>query len=136
MLVRDAMTPHPRSANAETSVREVVRILAESDIRHLPIIRGSALVGIVSTRDLRAVVPSGVAYFGDPHEIQQILDQPVGELMNNTPISVNPGSELREAVDLMLGHKIGAVTVIEPGSQELVGIVTYVDALRVARPFL
>ena len=82
------------------------------------------------------MVPNGVAYFGDPHEIQQILDQPVGEVMNRAPISVNPGSELREAVDLMLDHKIGAVTVTEPDSQELVGIVTYVDVLRVARPFL
>jgi CBS domain-containing protein len=49
---------------------------------------------------------------------------------------VNPGDDLVEAIDLMIEHQIGAVPVVESGSTELVGIVSYVDALRAARELL
>jgi CBS domain-containing protein len=36
----------------------------------------------------------------------------------------------------MIDHRIGAIPVVEPGGRKLVGIVSYVDALRAARKLL
>ena len=49
---------------------------------------------------------------------------------------VTPGDDLVEAIDLMIEHRIGAVPVVDDGGTELVGIVSYVDALRAAREAL
>jgi acetoin utilization protein AcuB len=48
-------------------------------------------------------------------------------------VTVNPESDVAEVIDLMIEHKIGAVPVVEADSTRLVGIVSYVDALRAAR---
>ncbi|MEO6599081.1 MAG: CBS domain-containing protein [Polyangiaceae bacterium] len=130
------MSHHPLSATADTSVREVMRILFEKDIRHLPIVDGSSLIGIVSIRDLPAVVASGVCYFGDPHEVEHVLDQPVSNVMTSSVISVRPTSGLGAAVDLMLAHKVGALPVVGADGRTLIGILSYTDALRVVRPLL
>jgi CBS domain-containing protein len=41
-----------------------------------------------------------------------------------------------DAIDLMIEHRVGAVPVVQEGSTLLVGIVSYVDALRAARAIL
>jgi acetoin utilization protein AcuB len=136
MFVEEAMSHHPHSATAATSVRDAMRILFEKDIRHLPIVHGSALIGIVSMRDLPAVVATGIAYFGDPHEVEQLLDQPVSNVMTTDVIAVTPKSGLGAAIDLMLVHKVGALPVVETLGNTLVGMLSYIDALRVVRPSL
>ena len=130
------MSHHPVSATASTSVREAMRILLEKDIRHLPIVDGASLVGIVSIRDLPALVATGVCYFGDPHEVEQVLDQPLSNVMTTDVVSVRPSSGLGAAIDLMLAHKIGALPVTESTGNKLVGVLSYTDALRVVRPSL
>lgn len=136
MFVVDAMTRQPYSCGAQTSVREAMRLLFENDIRHLPVVDGALLVGIVSIRDLPAVVPTGVAYFGDPHQVERLLDQPVSNLMTSDVISVLQTSGLGRAIDLMLKYKIGALPVVAADGRTLIGILSYADALRAVRPLL
>ncbi len=136
MFVAEAMSPNPYFVTARTSVREALHLLFEKDIRHLPIVDGASLVGMVSIRDLPAVVPTGIAYFGDPHEVEHVLDQPVSTVMTSDVIVVQQTSRLGSAVDLMLAHKIGALPVVAADGHTLIGILSYVDALRVARPML
>jgi acetoin utilization protein AcuB len=56
--------------------------------------------------------------------------------MSSDVVSVDPETELTEVVDIMLEYKIGALPVVEADSAELVGIISYIDALRAARPLL
>ena len=136
MIVQDVMTRDPYVALVRDSLRTVLSKLAEADIRHLPVTEDGSLVGIVSDRDLREVVPSALSALERPLEAARILARPVSELMSTDVISVNPGDDLVEAIDLMIEHRVGAVPVVDAGSAELVGIVSYVDALRAAREFL
>jgi acetoin utilization protein AcuB len=136
MIVEQAMSRLPYSVPPQTSVREALRILIERDIRHLPIVEGSSLIGIVSIRDLPMMAPPGVVCFGAPHEVQQLLDQPVSNVMSTDVISVHANSGLGAAVDLLLAHKIGALPVVETDGRTLVGILSYIDALRCARAAL
>jgi CBS domain-containing protein len=133
MIVGEVMSPNPLAAAVTISVRQALHMLAEADIRHLPIVEGDMLVGIVSDRDLRAIIPSTLESFEQPDDIRAILSKPIASVMTTDILSLHPESELAEAVDLMMEHKIGALPVVEPDSLKLVGILSYVDVLRAAR---
>lgn len=136
MNVQDVMSPDPYAAPVDTSIRQVLRMLDEADVRHLPIVEDGALVGIVSDRDLRAFVPTSPEDFERADELQRKLDDPISTVMSADVICVRPEDDLPEVVDLMLDHRIGAVPVVESESLKLVGIVSYVDILRAARDSL
>lgn len=136
MLVDQAMTAQLIVASPTTTIREVLRLMLDGHVRHLPIVEGKVLVGIVSIHDLRALIPRGLADVSHPEGVQRVLEEPVSKIMNAHPITVQANVELKKAVDLLVDHKIGALPVVELASRKLVGILSYVDALRVARAFL
>ena len=136
MLVDQAMTAQPIVAFPQTTIREVLSLMLDAHVRHLPIVEGKILVGIVSIHDLRTLIPRDLSNLSDPQGGKRGLDEPVSKIMNAHPITVDAKLELKKAVDLIVAHQIGALPVVEPVSKKLVGILSYVDALRVARAFL
>lgn len=134
MLVREVMTPDPVVADATSSVFEVIERMQQDDIRHMPVMDRGQLVGVVSDRDLKAYSFDAVMA-NSPEGAQGRLRRPISLLMTGDPISVEAEADAGEAVDLMLENKIGAVPVIDPEGN-VVGIVSYVDVLRVARELL
>lgn len=52
--VVDWMTPDPQSASADTSVEEAAEIMLRNGFRHLPVMDGRTVCGVVSLRDLFA----------------------------------------------------------------------------------
>ena len=131
MIVGEIMTKEPFAVKVTSSIRSVMRMLAEADVRHLPVVEDGNLVGIVSDRDLREL--AGVELFENPEAAKEALARPVSSIMSSNVISVHPEDEAAEAIDMMIEHRIGAVPVVEPDTGRLVGIVSYVDALRAAR---
>jgi CBS-domain-containing membrane protein len=136
MLVEEVMTRKPYVAFVRDSIESVLAKLAEADVRHLPVTESGELVGIVSDRDLREVIPSALDVVERPSESARLLARPVSELMSTDVVSVSPGDDVVDAIDLMIEHRVGAVPVVQEGSTLLVGIVSYVDALRAARAIL
>ena len=136
MIVREAMSLEPYVAAVTASVRHVLSIIGEADVRHVPIVEDERLVGIISDRDLRGLMPGTLDRMEHPERAERLLSEPISQLMSADVISVEPDAELAEAVDLMIEHKVGALPVVEPRSGKLVGIVSYVDVLRVARDLL
>src|SRR5882724_5156304 len=56
--VRDLMTPAPLAISPATSVDEAYRLMQGQRIGHLPVCEDGHLVGLISERDLRLVLPS------------------------------------------------------------------------------
>ncbi|MFO0572109.1 MAG: CBS domain-containing protein [Polyangiaceae bacterium] len=133
MVVEDVMTEDPITTRPNTPIRKVIATLFESDFRHLPIVEEGELVGIVSDRDLRAFLAPSMLELEKPSDVQKKLAQPVSSVMNADVVSVTPETELTEVIEMMIDQKVGAVPVVRPGSQELVGIVSYIDVLRAAQ---
>lgn len=129
MVVEEIMSERPYTVEANQSVREAMNQLMSQDIRHLPVLDGEVLVGMLSDRDVRGIAAETLT--GDPADQ---LSAPVSEVMTSDPITVSPESEVVEAIDLMLEHKVGALPVV--AEDKLVGILSYVDLLRVARSAL
>jgi acetoin utilization protein AcuB len=97
-------------------------------IRHLPIVEGETLVGIISQRDLfRASLASVMGY--DYAETRDHLKNvAIREAMVKNVISVSPDADVHEAGRIMLEKKIGCLPVVE--GNRLVGMVTETDILR------
>ncbi|HMR09276.1 MAG TPA: CBS domain-containing protein [Polyangiaceae bacterium] len=133
MVVEEIMTKDPTTVDAAAAIRDVISVLFELDVRHLPVVDGKTLVGIISDRDVRAFLAPTIVELENPEEIAQRLLQPIGSVMSSDVLSVDAEMELSDLVDLMLDHKVGAVPVVDPESDELVGIVSYVDVLRAAQ---
>ena len=53
MVTAEIMSTAVHTAHVQESVRDVISRLAECDVRHLPILEGNSLVGMISDRDLR-----------------------------------------------------------------------------------
>lgn len=52
--VSDWMTPDPQSVSPDTSVEEAAEIMLKNGFRHLPVVEGREVRGVVSLRDLFA----------------------------------------------------------------------------------
>lgn len=136
MVAEELMTTNPIVADVTESIRRAMAKLTESDVRHLPVVDGSRLVGMVSDRDLRRLIDPLFELDPTRGARSQDLDKPVSVLMSSDVIAVQPEAEIAEIIDLMLEHKIGAVAVTEGDSAKLLGIISYVDVLRAARDAL
>jgi len=112
------MTKAVVSVSPEETVRRAGELLDDLEIRHLPVLAGQRLVGIISDRDLRE--------FRSPPE----LETPVSTIMTTPVISLDMGESVQTAIRLILKYKIGALPVVDRESGRLEGILSYTDILR------
>lgn len=94
-----------RCARGDT-VREAARLLAERRIGALPVLDGDHVAGIFSERDLLYCV----ALHGE-----DALALPVAEVMTAPPITIDPGTSVSDALELMTRRRIRHLPVIEDG---------------------
>lgn len=118
--VEEFTTPNPVTASESTSIDELRALMTTYGVRHLPIVRDGAVVGLVSDRDLR--VAQGLS---STHQIPvRALD-----IMSGDPVSVKAETPLDEVALTMSERKIGSVIVLEADGTFL-GIFTLTDALN------
>jgi len=122
MLVRTIMTPDPISVAAEASLDEVMRVMDDHEIRHVPIVDGERVIGVLSDRDVLGVTGWLPKALREGAETGCARDLIRGKLVTCTPDE----SVVMVAVDLST-RAIGCLPVVE--SQKLVGIVTEMDLL-------
>jgi CBS domain-containing protein len=94
----------------------------------MPVLSDGKLVGILSQRDLFRAGISTVLRLRPSAEREWLAKIPVREVMTSPVITARPDMSVREAVQLMLDHKIGCLPVVEKG--ELVGLLSETDCLR------
>jgi CBS domain-containing protein len=127
MRVVDVMTEAPLTVTPSVTVGHVEELMAEHDIRQLPVVQGKELVGVVTDRDVRSILSGPLVL--DPDGREKALKTLVGDIMTADPISISPSDGLQKALTVLIEEKVGGVPVVDAGAG-LVGIVTYVDLLR------
>jgi acetoin utilization protein AcuB len=113
------MTPSPHTIGDEQPLASAHRIMREHRIRHLPVLQGGKLVGIVSERDLHLVETFRDV---DPETVA------VSEAMTADAYVVRPETTLRSVATEMAERKYGCAVVMT--DRKVVGVFTTVDALR------
>ncbi len=129
MTVERYMTPNPISVRPDTSLRKAQDLLHAHQIRHLPVVQRRRLVGIITDRDLRQLLPSPLA---TPEELERFGSDgtrvKVRDVMNRRILSVTPDTRTHRAARLMVEHRIGCLPVLRGST--LVGIITTIDLLQ------
>jgi len=133
MKAEEIMTPRPQYIEANRSIREALEKMLEFDVRHLPVLRDSELVGMISDRDVRDFALPLTEEFDDLGDIHARLSSNVTEVMRTDLVTVSPQGDLAELVDLFIDEKLDAVAVVDPIEDGLIGIISYIDILKGVR---
>jgi acetoin utilization protein AcuB len=109
--VADWMHSPVHTVTPATRTGDALALLRQHRIRHLPVMDGDRVVGVVTDRDLRGVE----------------TDTPVAHRMSRPAQVVSPRAGIDRAARLLFDRRIGCLPVVEDG--KLVGILTQTDAL-------
>jgi acetoin utilization protein AcuB len=131
LKVADIMTREVCTVLEEDNLDSVLTLLAPYRFRHVPVVDGKRLVGILSQRDLLQLTSQGrdrssAARARETRVLEQTF---VRDVMNEKVITAAPDTSLAAAARLMLEQRVGALPVLDE-DQQLVGIVSESDLLR------
>jgi CBS domain-containing protein len=121
------MTRELTTLNHDAMLLDAVLLMRSSGFRHVPVVNGDKLVGLISDRDVQRASPS---IFGkiSPEEYNRIFETtPIAKVMAKEPVTVSPATPITDVVKMMHERKFGSVPVVE--GEKLVGIVTTTDLL-------
>ena len=129
--VAAVMNPVFASVQSEELMDLVHDVMCLGRVRHLPVVDGGRLVGVVSQRDLLAAGLSQALEFDGTQRRRFLRSVAVSDVMSGAPITADADLSLEGAAKLMLAHRIGCLPVIDEKGVP-VGIVTETDLLRAA----
>jgi acetoin utilization protein AcuB len=121
MKVRDIMKSSPITATEVSRLGEALQTMMKHRIRHLPIVRGDRLCGILSERDI-------LHYRAMTAFREDWWRAPVTDAMIASVQTAGPDDSLTEISGRLADSRIGALPIVERG--KLLGIVTVVDVLE------
>jgi acetoin utilization protein AcuB len=129
MFVSEWMTTKVYTVTPDDNIATAVRMLKDHKIRHLPVVRGDVVVGLVSDRDIKDFQPSKATTL-DIYELHYLLDTtPINDIMKKDVITIAPDAPIEEAAMIMHEKTLGCLPVVEKNS--LVGIISDKDIFRV-----
>jgi acetoin utilization protein AcuB len=120
----------------QATISEALDLMRDLDIRHVPVVEGGALVGMLSDRDLAYLNVGALLTNQGADVLRRELATRVIKVMRSDVICVEPETDLSDVVALLIEHKVGAIPVIQPDTRAVVGIVSYIDVRRAVQESL
>ncbi len=124
MLVENVMKRQVITINPLTTITEAMILTEQNRIRHLPVLDGDKLVGIITDRKLKEACPYKIKGEADLDQ----LKMPVERIMTKDVLTTHPLDYIEDAAKVMYDHKISSLPVLQ--NNHLVGIITESDILR------
>lgn len=118
MRVFEAMTEHVRTVPRTMAAARAYELMKNSGVHHLVVTDDSAVVGVLSDRDIAPRRRASAA----------IAQAAIDTLMSSPVVTVEKNDTVRKAANLMRGRTIGCLPVMDRG--KLIGIITTSDVLR------
>ena len=128
MYVRDVMQREVATLELLDNLDLASDIMRLGRIRHMPVVSGGQVVGMLSQRDLFRAAVSSLLGLGPMAEREWLAKVPVRAVMTVRVYTVPPSASVRTAVTIMLDKRIGCLPVVDDGL--LVGLVSETDCLR------
>ncbi|NNC95993.1 MAG: CBS domain-containing protein [Chitinophagales bacterium] len=126
--VSKIMSRDIKSISKTDDLRDVVNIIRSNHIRHIPVIEGEDVVGIISSTDINRLT------FGALFDNQDGVDEAVlnmlsvEQVMTANPKSVNSNDSIQDVAEILSQAEYHALPVKEDG--HIVGIVTTTDLIK------
>ena len=121
MKLRDIMTRFPQTIGSDEKLLYAREMMLWGQLRHLPVVDGDRLVGILSERDIAGYQARiGESLASNPNATVSMAMQP-------KPKTAHPDDSVTEAAARLAADRIGCLPITEEG--RLVGLVTTTDVL-------
>ncbi len=125
--VSKIMTGNPITVNLSNKVKEVSEIFDQNKIRHIPVVSGKELIGMISKSDIDKI--SFVSGIQNEKANTQIYDNlKIEQVMTKHLDTVESKDEIRKAAELLSKGDYHALPVLENGQLE--GILTSTDVIN------
>lgn len=130
MLVKNWMSKPVITTDVDDSMEKTIKLLKKHNIKMLPVLEKSKLVGILTDRDLKRASASDATTL-DIHELLYLLSKiRVKNIMTKDPITVPSDYTVEETADVLLKNKISGVPVVDH-NKKVVGVITQTDLFKV-----
>jgi CBS domain-containing protein len=123
------MTSQVVVVNENESLKNVVNIIRKHKIRHLPVVSGRELIGIVSRTDLNRLSFSGL-FEGQEGADEAVLEMiNLKQVMSHKPRVVNKDDLIKDVAEIFASEEFHALPVVDE-NMEIQGIVTTTDIIK------
>ncbi|SOD13088.1 CBS domain-containing protein [Pedobacter xixiisoli] len=126
--ISEIMTKNLVIAHVTDSLKHISTLLKENNIKHLPVVSGRSLVGVISKTDILRLS------FADIYEGQENVDETVFEMLRteqvmvHNPTTVDVHDTVKEVADMMSKVEFHALPVLDEG--KIVGIISTTDLIK------
>jgi len=129
MLLKDVMTTELITIEETGSLEDARQIFEKNQIRHILVVEGQKLIGILSNHDLLRI-SFGDTYGDDQANVDDAIVNmlTVKDVMRHNPIFISPDSPIEDAIFILLNRRFHSLPVVK--DEKLVGIVTTTDFLK------
>ena len=128
-VVRDFMTARPVTIGPSARLLDAALLMRRSGMRHLPVVDGDRLLGILTDRDLQRCAPSRLIPISEDDYNAVFENTTVDRVMCRGPRSIVATTLLSEAITVFQQARVGCLPVLEEG--KLVGILTRWDLIEI-----
>lgn len=127
--VADVMEPDLITVDIADSLVDVMAIFNEIKIRHIPVVAGGSLVGMISHTDvLKVDEVNKIVVEKVSVSDRNIPEVELRKVMAKNPVSIDKNRSLREAIEIFAKEQFHALPVTSDGN--LVGMLTTTDVMR------
>lgn len=117
--VQAYMSALPHSIGFDQSLEKAEELMEDNRIRHLPVLKGGKLLGVLSDRDIRIA-----RSFTD----LDLTNVKAEDIMVDAPYTVAPETPVARVAREMAENKYGSAIVLQ--KEKVVGIFTAIDGLK------
>ncbi|NTV28162.1 MAG: CBS domain-containing protein, partial [Methanothrix sp.] len=124
--VSEIMTSKVVTTRPDDPLTKIWDLMVEKDFTGLPVVRDGKPIGMITRFDML----KGTARISKESERKPAdsMQMPVEKFMSSPLYSVKPEDNVRTAIELMLKHNVGRMSVVDGG--KLVGIVDRNDLIK------
>ena len=131
MRVKDWISTAPVTVTPEISVAEARHLMRLRGVRHLPVVEGDRVAGMLSDRDVRITDDQLETLAGAENEhVEHVAGttRTAQQAMSSPAHVISPEASIHDASRVLLSRRISALPVVDDDGA-LVGLLTTTDCL-------
>jgi CBS domain-containing protein len=129
--VSSIMTKHVVAVQLDDTLINANTLIRKHHIRHLPVVHGEQLVGMISKTDLNRLTFSGL-FAGEGDADEAVFDMlNISQVMSHKPRAVKESDTIKRVAEILSTEEFHALPVVaDDDESKLVGIVTTTDVIK------
>ncbi|WP_046759000.1 CBS domain-containing protein [Kordia jejudonensis] len=127
--VSSIMTANVITLNHTDNLDTAERLFKSKNIRHIPVVSGDAIIGMLSYTDLLRISFADGAYEEEENVETVVYNMfTIEQVMAKNLVSVSSNTTIKEAAEILAKKEFHALPVVDDG--KLVGILTTTDLIN------